>query len=73
MPKEIVRLADSQIVTAAAVFARAFREDPLMVYTIPDRAERARLLPEVYVRMIRFGHLAGEVHATVGAIEGVAV
>jgi len=68
-----VRLGSSQIVAAAAVFARAFSDDPLMVYAIPNRAERARLLPEVYVRMIRFGHLAGVVYTTAGAIEGAAV
>ena len=55
------------------MFARAFSDDPLMVYAIPNRAERARLLPEVYVRMIRFGHLAGVVYTTAGAIEGAAV
>jgi GNAT superfamily N-acetyltransferase len=70
---EIVRLADSQLAAAGETFARAFHDDPLMVYTIPDPAERRRLLPDVYARMIRFGALAGEVHATAGVPEGVAV
>jgi ribosomal protein S18 acetylase RimI-like enzyme len=45
-----------------------------MIYTIPNPAERARLLPDVYARMIRFGCLAGEVYATAGAdeLDGVA-
>jgi ribosomal protein S18 acetylase RimI-like enzyme len=73
MGAEILRLADSQIPAAGATFARAFHDDPLMVYTIPDPAERARLLPDVYARMIRFGTLAGEVYATAGALEGAAV
>jgi ribosomal protein S18 acetylase RimI-like enzyme len=73
MGAEILRLADSQIPAAEATFARAFHDDPLMVYTIPDPAERARLLPDVYARMIRFGTLAGEVYATAGALEGAAV
>jgi len=67
---------------AAATLARAFHDDPLMVYAIPDPAERARLLPEVYTRMIRFGLLAGEVYATAragevyataGAVDGAAL
>ena len=48
-----------------------------MVYAIPGAAERARLLPDVYARMIRFGCLAGEVYAAVGAdaeaLDGVAL
>jgi GNAT superfamily N-acetyltransferase len=69
----IVRLAESQIPAAAAILARAFHDDPLMIYTIPEPAERARLLPEVYARIIRFGWLAGEVHTTAGAVEGAAI
>ncbi|MGA9722915.1 MAG: GNAT family N-acetyltransferase [Candidatus Binatus sp.] len=73
MSAEIVRLADSQIPAAAATLARAFHDDPLMVYTIPDSASRARLLPDVYARMIRFGTLAGEVYATADTLDGVAL
>ena len=73
MSANIVRLTDSQIPAAAATLARAFHGDPLMIYAIPDAAERARLLPEVYARMIRFGSLAGEVHTTAGALEGAAI
>jgi len=68
-----IRLAGAQIPEAAATLARAFNDDPLMVYAIPDPSERARLLPDVYARMVRFGLLAGEVHVTAGALEGVAL
>ncbi len=48
-----------------------------MVYAIPDAAERTRLLPDVYARIIRFGCLAGEVYAAAGAnaeaLDGVAL
>ena len=37
---KIVRLTDSQIPAAAATLARAFHDDPLMVYAIPG-ARRA--------------------------------
>jgi ribosomal protein S18 acetylase RimI-like enzyme len=70
---EIVRLTDSQIPAAAATLAHAFQDDPLMVYAIPDPADRTRLLPDVYARMIRFGVLTGEVYVTAGAVEGVAL
>jgi len=58
---------------AAAMLARAFYDDPLMRYAIPDSDERARLLPSLYERMIRFGMLAGEVYATGDVPEGVAI
>ena len=58
---------------AAAMLARAFHDDPLMRYAIPDSDERARLLPSLYERMIRFGMLAGEVYATGDVPEGVAI
>ena len=73
MSANIVRLVESQIPAAAATLARAFDDDPLMIYAIPEPAERARLLPELYARIIRFGLLAGEVHTTAGAVEGAAI
>ena len=69
---KIVRLTEHQIPAAATTLARAFHDDPLMFYAIPDPAERVRLLPDVYARMIRFGTLAGEVYATAD-VEGVAL
>lgn len=73
MNAEIVRLEDSQIDQAGSILARAFHNDPLMTYTIPDPAERDRLLPQLYTRMLRFGVLSGEVLTTAGAIEAAAV
>ena len=68
-----MRLKKAQIEEAGSVLARAFQNDPLMVYTIPDAAQRARLLPEYCTRMVRFGFLSDEVYTTADAIEGVAV
>ena len=70
---EIVRVVESQVGQAAAILGRAFQNDPLMVYTLPDAAERARLLPEFYARMLRFGVLAGEVYTTAPAMEAAAL
>ena len=73
MGAHITTLTDEQIPAAAATLARAFHDDPLMVYAIPDAVERTRLLPEVYARMVRFGLLAGEVLAPATATDGVAL
>jgi len=64
---------DSQVPAAAQMLARAFHDDPLLRYVISDQHERARMLPSLYERMIRFGMLEGEVHATADAPEGVAI
>ncbi len=73
MSANIVRLTESQMPAAAAMLARAFHDDPLMRYAIPNPDERARLLPPLYERMIRFGLLAGEVYATADVPEGVSI
>jgi GNAT superfamily N-acetyltransferase len=68
----IVTLTEAQVLAAGGLLARAFHDDPLMSYSIPDAREREQLLPEVYARMIRFGTLAGEVYTTAN-FEGVAL
>jgi ribosomal protein S18 acetylase RimI-like enzyme len=73
MDAQIVRLEESQIQAAGATLARAFQNDPLMVYAVPDPAARIRLLPDIYSRMIHFGFLAGEVYVTSGTLDGAAL
>ncbi len=68
-----VKLRDSQIEPAGAMLARAFHDDPMMVYAIPDAADRTRTLPEFYARMVRFGFLNGEVLTTAAEMRGVSV
>ncbi|HXW83173.1 MAG TPA: GNAT family N-acetyltransferase [Candidatus Binataceae bacterium] len=72
MSPKILSLEQSQIGSAAAMFARAFQDDPLMAYALPDPRERAQRLPEFYSRMVRFGGLAGEV-LTTESLDGAAV
>jgi ribosomal protein S18 acetylase RimI-like enzyme len=54
------------------MLARAFFDDPLSVYLLPDEAKRARVLPWLYERTIRYGTLYGDVFTT-GEGDGVAV
>lgn len=70
---EIVRLPESQIQRAGEVMARAFYNDPLAVYMFPDPEQRARLLPLHFTPFIHYVHLFGEVLATGGDLQGVAV
>lgn len=70
---EAIQLAAPQIKQAAEVLARAFYEDPMMMFIFPDDARRARLLPWYMGVWIRYGRMYGEVTTTEGKVEGAAV
>ncbi len=66
-----VRLDASQKDRAAAVLARAFRDDPIQQYVIPDDDRRARVAPWTFGAAIRYCLPHGGVYAAL-AIGGVA-
>jgi len=56
------------------MLARAFYDDPLSVYLVPNDAKRARLLPWLYERIVRYGAMYnGELLTTSGSVEGLAL
>ena len=70
--KSLVRLTKFQSKQAGETLARAFQDDSLFVYLIPDAVQRKTLLPPLFEIMVRYGILYGEVYATSSLIEGVA-
>ena len=58
------RLEVSQVDRAAATLARAFRDDPIQRYVIPDDARRARLQQWILGALVRYCLPYGEVRAT---------
>ena len=54
------------------MLARAFCDDPLMEYVIPDRSRRLSISSWLYSTSVRYGLLFGQVCATPN-LEGVAV
>jgi len=68
----LVRLKKSQIKPAAEMLAKAFQDDPLFAYFIPDASERKDKLPYFLQFPIRYGVLHGEVYAISPNLEGVA-
>ena len=68
----LVRLKKSQIKPAAEMLARAFQDDPLFAYFIPDASERKDKLPYFFQFPIRYSVLYGEVYAIPPNLEGVA-
>ena len=51
---------------ANITLARAFQNDPMMRYLMPDDRERAKTLPWFLGTVVRYCHLYGEVHTTPG-------
>jgi ribosomal protein S18 acetylase RimI-like enzyme len=59
---QVVRLDESRIDEAAAVLGRAFFDDPLERYMVPDDAERLKASSARFRNILRYGHLFGEVY-----------
>ena len=69
----LVRLTKSDIESGANVLARAFQDDALESYFMPDTEVRRKLLPYFFQYRIHFGILYGEVYSTSPEMEGIAV
>ena len=70
---EITRLAEHQVEEAGKMLGRAFFDNPMSVYLLPDAATRARPLTWMFDRTARYGHLFGEVYTTAGKVDGAAI
>ncbi len=66
-------LNKDQIKQAAGVLARAFYEDPLWVYFLPNETERPQKLFRMLRMLMNHSVLYSEVHATSPDLEGVSV
>jgi GNAT superfamily N-acetyltransferase len=65
------RLAEGQIDSAGQVLGRAFFDDPLTSYWIPDAEQRKKSLPWFMTTATKYGHRYGEVETTADAVDGV--
>ncbi len=61
---QAIRLDESRIDDAADVVARAFFDDPLERYMLPDDGARLKASSARFRNVLRYGHLFGEVCAT---------
>ena len=68
-----VQLNPTQVDRAAQVLTRAFRNDPLLSWILPDPAKRRSFSPPFHSVFLRYGLLAGEVWASDPTIRGLAV
>ena len=51
---EVVPLREDQVEAAGALIARAFHDEPLFMYVLPDPDERARVLPWYLSRGLQY-------------------
>jgi len=72
-PDSVIRLTNDHVKYAARVCARAFHDDPLFAYFVPDARERKSRLVSLLQFSIRYGLLYGEAYATSPNLEGIAV
>ena len=56
-----VHLLPERLAEAAAVMGRAFVDDPLFVYALPDADQRASGVPLMMESLLRIGLAQGEV------------
>jgi len=68
-----IRLDKSQVRAAAQVLSRAFYDDPVFSYLIPDALQRRNKLHHLFETMVRYSVSYGEVYATSPNLEGIAV
>jgi GNAT superfamily N-acetyltransferase len=67
-----VPLASAQLAPAAEVLARAFFDDPMMTYVIPDAGERREILPSFMLAGSRICEPYAEIYTTPGEVLGSA-
>jgi GNAT superfamily N-acetyltransferase len=69
----ITRLQSAQISEASEVLGRAFWDDPLPIYVLPDEALRREAIGSLFGFLLRHGDLFGEVYTTAPAVRGAAI
>ena len=69
----IVPLQRAKLSEASEVLSRAFQNDPLQQYVLPDSQDRQRLSPLHFQPLLEYGLQFGEVLVTDGFVKGAAV
>jgi GNAT superfamily N-acetyltransferase len=68
-----VPLAAAQVKEASEVVARAFHDDPLAVWLLPDESKRAEVQTWMTAATLRYALNHGEIYTTAGEVQGAAI
>jgi GNAT superfamily N-acetyltransferase len=71
--KDLYQFKNIPLIKGAEVISRAFHEDPLYAYIIPDESERKRYFPYIFRAYIWYCLHFGEVYASSPNLEGIAL
>jgi len=69
----VTAIAEAAIPRAGEVLGRAFFDDPLWSWVLPDAGDRSRVLGWFMAIGVRYGHAHGVVHVTEPSLDGCAV
>ncbi len=69
---DATHLKESQLDDAGEALGRAFFDDPLMTYILPDEETRSKKLTWFMRTGAKYGQLYGEVHTTPESVDGAA-
>jgi GNAT superfamily N-acetyltransferase len=69
----VVRLLSTQVPEAGTVIGRAFWNDPLTLYVLPDETHRREAIGPWFESVVRYGDLFAEVYTTAQVLKGAAV
>lgn len=70
---ETVAMTRAQVESSGLVLSRAFYDDPMMIWILPDDAKRPRGLDWFMTRAALYGHKFGDVYTTAGKVDGNAI
>jgi GNAT superfamily N-acetyltransferase len=70
---QVKRMQRDEIGESGAVLARAFDDDPMMTYILPNPATRAKPALWMFTAMAKYGDKFGEAYTTASSVEGDAI
>lgn len=73
MQTTIRTLVDTDLSAAVEVMSRAFYDDPLWRYLLPDEKPRRKLLPVFFTSLLTYGIRSGQTFGLGSPVEGVAI
>ncbi len=68
-----IRARPDQLRESGAVLARAFDDDPMMTYILPDDAARMKSGAWFFTAAAKYGNKFGEIYTTADGVEGDAI
>ncbi|MFW9972848.1 MAG: hypothetical protein ACFFDF_21860, partial [Candidatus Odinarchaeota archaeon] len=70
---ELIKLSKNHIKSASLVLSRAFQNDPMLRWQIPDANKRFAKLPNFWELTLNTGIKYGEAYGTSEDLEGIAI